>query len=61
LTGVIVDLGDVRGSVWVDKSSDCIFRGFMHQLRIHETHETEFIVYVTSKPIIEKSTALKFG
>jgi hypothetical protein len=33
----------------------------MHQLRIHGTNNTQFIVYVTSKPIIEKCTGLLFS
>jgi hypothetical protein len=61
LSGIEVDVTEVRGSVWVDKCTECTFTGRMHQLRIHETHETTFIVHVTSKPIIERCTALSFG
>lgn len=30
LVGMTVDMGDVRGSVWVDKCVNCHFKGKMH-------------------------------
>ncbi|CAD8085507.1 unnamed protein product [Paramecium sonneborni] len=60
LKNVKVKFGDVKGSVWVDKCEGCEFQGSMHQLRIHDTIDCSFIIYVTSNPIIERCSKLSF-
>ncbi|CAD8077048.1 unnamed protein product [Paramecium primaurelia] len=61
LKNLKVKFGDVKGSVWVDKCQNCEFQGSMHQLRIHDTVDCAFIIYVTSNPIIERCSKLSFS
>ena len=42
-----------KSTVFVDNCTDCIFQLNCHQLRIHNTVNTTFYIFVTSKAIIE--------
>jgi len=46
--------------VFVDHCENCTFEIACHQLRIHNTIDTKFGIFTTSKAIIEDTTQVKF-
>ena len=53
--------GPVRGSVFVEQCSDCVFVLCAAQLRIHNCERSEFRIVVQSDPVIEDCSSLVFS
>jgi Tubulin binding cofactor C len=51
----------VAGSVYVENCAGCRFYLGSQQLRIHDTQDTDFMLFVKSGPIIEGCRAVRFG
>jgi len=61
LTNCKIFVGIVEGATFFDKIENCEFHVIAHQIRIHNTRNSKFFLFVTSKPIIEHSTGLSFS
>ncbi len=53
--------GPVRGSVFVENCSECVFVLCAAQLRVHDCQRSEFHVAVQSDPVIEDCSGLVFS
>lgn len=53
--------GPVPGSIFVDNCDNCVFVIACQQLRVHHTKDTHFYLHVTSRAIIEDTTAVLFA
>ena len=50
-----------KSTVFVDNCQNCKFELNCHQLRIHNTYESRFNIFVTSKAIIEDCNKVVFS
>lgn len=53
--------GPVPGSIFVDNCEKCIFIIACQQLRVHHTQNSQFYLHVTSRAIIEDTSAVLFA
>lgn len=53
--------GPISGSAFVDNLKNVKLIIACHQLRIHETHESEFYIHLGSRAIIENCSNVKFA
>jgi len=61
LKGCQVFVGPVMGSVLIESVENCVFMLASHQIRIHQTTNTDFYLRVRSRPIVEYTTRVKFA
>jgi len=61
LKGCQINIGVLEGACFIDGCTDCNLQLVAHQVRIHNSKNTRFKLFATSKPIIEHCTSLKFG
>ncbi|XP_045187731.1 tubulin-specific chaperone C-like [Mercenaria mercenaria] len=61
LTNCTILSGPVSGSIFIRECKNCTFVVPCQQLRIHTTTDTKFYIHVTSRAIIEDSSAVSFG
>merc|ERR1712062_600180 len=54
-------IGPVSGSVFVDKCQSCKISAGCQQLRVHHTSNTDFLLHVTSRAIIEDTSSVTFA
>jgi tubulin-specific chaperone C len=59
LTDCRVLAAPVRGSVYVENCTGCTVMAAGRQLRVHDTHATDFYVHTLSGPIIEGCTGVR--
>jgi hypothetical protein len=61
LEDTLVLCGPITGSAFVNNCKNCKIIVACHQLRIHESHNTQFYINVGSRAIIENCTNVKFS
>lgn len=61
LKNCVINIGVIDGSCFIDGCVGCKVQFVAQQARIHNSTETTFRLFVTSKPIIEHCTKLQFG
>eukprot|EP00904_Undaria_pinnatifida_P013060 jgi/Undpi1/8885/HiC_scaffold_25.g11347.m1 len=61
LTRCRVVCGAVRGPIYVEACTDCVIVAAGRQLRIHDSQRVDFYVTVSSGPIIEDCSGLRFA
>lgn len=61
LKGCQVFAGPVMGSVLIEEAENCVFMLASHQIRIHQTVNTDFYLRVRSRPIVEYVTNVRFA
>lgn len=61
LKGCTINIGVIEGPCFIDGPIDCNLQIVAHQIRIHNSKNTTFKIFATSKPIIEHCSQLKFG
>jgi hypothetical protein len=61
LRNCTVMVGNVGGSMWVKRSTDCTFVGVAQQVRIGESHTSLFQMRTRSRICIEQSDSLRFA
>ena len=54
-------IGSVSGGTHITDSINCCFYLITHQLRIHQSHNTNFNIIISSNPILEDCTQLVFS
>eukprot|EP01016_Furgasonia_blochmanni_P027225 TRINITY_DN28759_c0_g1_i1.p2 TRINITY_DN28759_c0_g1~~TRINITY_DN28759_c0_g1_i1.p2 ORF type:complete len:131 (-),score=39.55 TRINITY_DN28759_c0_g1_i1:61-396(-) len=59
--GCKIVINFVQGALFVDKAESCEIQVACHQLRIHNSVDTHFKVFVSSDAIIEHCTKMKFS
>ena len=57
----VILCGPMSGSAFISKCKNCKFNLAAHQLRIHETFETDFYINVMSRAIIEYCKQVRFS
>ncbi|KAG8814196.1 hypothetical protein FRC17_001253 [Serendipita sp. 399] len=57
----ILVLPQVEGSALIHDCVDCIIAVACHQFRIHTSARTDVYLHVTSLPVLEKCTAMRFA
>uniref|UniRef100_A0A0D6QRL8 C-CAP/cofactor C-like domain-containing protein n=1 Tax=Araucaria cunninghamii TaxID=56994 RepID=A0A0D6QRL8_ARACU len=53
--------GPVMGSVLIEEGENCVFMLASHQIRIHQTRNTDFYLRVRSRPIVEYTSNVRFA
>ncbi|KAH9293952.1 hypothetical protein KI387_040843 [Taxus chinensis] len=53
--------GPVMGSVLIEEAENCVFMLASHQIRIHQTVNTDFYLRVRSRPIVEYASNVRFA
>jgi hypothetical protein len=61
LVGCRVMCGQVTGSMWIKRSSACVFVGAAQQVRIAESHDSLFQIRTRSRIGVEASDGLRFA
>ena len=61
LKNCIIRAAVTKSTVFVDNCQNCKFDLNCHQLRIHNTYESRFNIFVTSKAIIEDCNKVVFS
>ncbi|KAK9729621.1 hypothetical protein K7432_000139 [Basidiobolus ranarum] len=61
LENCIVLCGPLAGSLIAHRVKNCVLVLACHQFRLHESTNLDIFLHVTSHPIIEDSTQLRFG
>lgn len=61
LKGCQVFAGPVMGSVLIESVENCVFMLASHQIRIHQTTNTDFYLRVRSRPIVEYTSRVRFA
>ncbi|GLJ45385.1 hypothetical protein SUGI_0955480 [Cryptomeria japonica] len=61
LKGCQVFAGPVMGSVLIEEAENCVFVLASHQIRIHQTVNTDFYLRVRSRPIVEYTSNVRFA
>ena len=56
-----VYVGCVEGACFVNGATNCVVHVCSHQLRIHNSRQTTFMVFAKQGPIIEDCSELVFG
>mmetsp|Transcript_30190 Transcript_30190/g.48749 ORF Transcript_30190/g.48749 Transcript_30190/m.48749 type:complete len:135 (+) Transcript_30190:709-1113(+) len=56
-----VHAGPVQGPIRIEQAVGCTFSLASRQIRIHDSRECRFYLYVCSNPIIENCTSLQFS
>lgn len=59
--GCQVFAGPVMGSVLIESAENCVFMLASHQIRIHQTTNTDFYLRVRSRPIVEYTNRVRFA
>ncbi|KAG8765919.1 hypothetical protein FRC15_006695 [Serendipita sp. 397] len=57
----IIIVPSIRGSALIHDCSDCIIAVACHQFRIHTSSHVDVYLHVTSLPVLEKCTAMRFA
>ncbi|KAF5756116.1 putative cyclase-associated protein CAP/septum formation inhibitor MinC [Helianthus annuus] len=53
--------GPVLGSILIEEVEGCLFVVASHQIRIHDAKESDFYLRCRSRPIIERSSGVRFA
>ncbi|KAJ0810240.1 putative cyclase-associated protein CAP/septum formation inhibitor MinC [Helianthus annuus] len=53
--------GPVLGSILIEEVEGCLFVAASHQIRIHDAKESDFYLRCRSRPIIERSSGIRFA
>ncbi|KAJ0948711.1 putative cyclase-associated protein CAP/septum formation inhibitor MinC [Helianthus annuus] len=53
--------GPVLGSILIEQVEGCLFVVASHQIRIHDAKESDFYLRCRSRPIIERSSGVRFA
>lgn len=56
-----VYVGPVLGSVLIEEVEECLFVIASHQIRIHDAKKSDFYLRCRSRPIIERSSGVRFA
>ncbi|KAG8771214.1 hypothetical protein FRC16_005979 [Serendipita sp. 398] len=57
----IIIVPSIKGSALIHDCSDCIIAVACHQFRIHTSSRVDVYLHVTSLPVLEKCTAMRFA
>jgi tubulin-specific chaperone C len=61
LSNCEVYIGPVGGAAHITECTNCIIHVMAHQIRIHQSQNTDFYIYVASNPIVENVSNVRFA